>query len=312
MKKGILKPMGFACVLLVLFLCRDKLVSAYFSPEGMLLKALPAAESALRQNADDEKAGEGSIVFDVVEIDYDVDAEILFELLDTESSTEITEHGQTPTILIYHTHATEAYLPTEEAPYEQTTRWRTNDPQNSVIAVGEALAQELRSYGYNVIHDTTNYEPPVLSSAYERSLQGMERYQEKYPDIALFIDLHRDAYELDDDATMEEYAGIDDTVTINGETCARLMFVVGTGEGSSGNEFSVRPDYQTNYSLALGITEYLETVKEGFTRPIRVKTGRYNQHMGVCLLIEVGHNANTLEEAKNAVKYFAKAIAELQ
>ena len=46
-------------------------------------------------------------------------------------------------------------------------------------------------------------------------------------------------------------------------------------------------------------------------RDIRVKTGRYNQHISnQCLLIEVGHNSNTLDEALAAVEYFAAAVAE--
>lgn len=47
-------------------------------------------------------------------------------------------------------------------------------------------------------------------------------------------------------------------------------------------------------------------------RNIRVKTGRYNQHISdQCLLVEVGHNANTLEQALNAVEYLAEAIAQV-
>ena len=312
MKKSMIRPIGFVCILIVMLLCSDKLVSAYFSPAGILRRALPSAESALRQNADREEAGAISITFDVLEVEYGVDSEIIFELLDTQGENSVEAGEGSPKILIYHTHATEAYLPTAAAAYKETSRWRTNDQENNVIAVGETLAEELRKYGYDVIHDTTNYEPPTLGLAYERSLDGMERYKEKYPDIQLYIDLHRDAYTLDDDATLEDYERIDDTVTVDGSVCSRMMFVVGTGEGSDGNEFSVKPDYQTNYALALSLTEYLEGVCEGFTRPIRVKTGRYNQHVGLCLLVEVGHNANTLEEAKNAVKYLAKAIAQLE
>ena len=46
-------------------------------------------------------------------------------------------------------------------------------------------------------------------------------------------------------------------------------------------------------------------------RNIRVKTGRYNQHISSqCLLVEVGDNKNTLEEAKNAIPYLARPIAQ--
>ncbi|MBQ3160198.1 MAG: stage II sporulation protein P, partial [Clostridia bacterium] len=42
----------------------------------------------------------------------------------------------------------------------------------------------------------------------------------------------------------------------------------------------------------------------------RIKTGRYNQHVGrLSLLVEVGHNANTLEQALNAVPALAECLA---
>ena len=47
-------------------------------------------------------------------------------------------------------------------------------------------------------------------------------------------------------------------------------------------------------------------------RNIRVKSGKYNQQVSnKCLLVEVGHNANTLEQAKNSMIYLARAINEL-
>ena len=126
----------------------------------------------------------------------------------------------------------------------------------------------------------------------------------------MMIDVHRDAYELSDEVTMEDYAKADDAVEVEGKRCARLMFVVGTGQGKTGAGFSVKPNYPVNYALALALTEHMSAKSERLMRPIRVKTGRYNQHMGKrCLLVEVGHNANTLEEALNSIPYLAEAIA---
>lgn len=86
-----------------------------------------------------------------------------------------------------------------------------------------------------------------------------------------------------------------------------MMFVVGTGE-----KYDVKPNYESNYKLALAVTNELENICKGITRPIRVKTGRYNQQVSdMCLLIEVGHNANSLEQAKNAAKYAALALSRV-
>ena len=68
-----------------------------------------------------------------------------------------------------------------------------------------------------------------------------------------------------------------------------MMFVVGTGEGATGTGFGEKPDFAANYALAKRITEYLAGIDERLVRNIRVKTGRYNQHISdQCLLVEVG------------------------
>ena len=203
-----------------------------------------------------------------------------------------------PTILIYHTHTTEAYTQTEQNPYRESGEWRTQDDSKNVVAVGEALKTILETeYGFTVLHDTTDHEPPKLSSAYERSLVTMQQYKAKYPSLVLFLDLHRDAYSGADAPT--------DFLVINGVETARLMFVVGKGE-----QYEEKPYYEADFALAASITAHLNTIDEKLCRPIRVKTGRYNQHVApYCLLVEVGHNANTLEQALAAMPYLAESIA---
>lgn len=217
------------------------------------------------------------------------------------STISITGGG--PQILVYHTHTTEAYRQTDACRYEESGDWRTEENDKNIVSVGELLTKELsETYGFSVIHDITDHEPPKLSTAYSRSLVTMEKYKEKYDTMQVYIDVHRDAYN-------DVEAGKDDVVVVDGKRCARVMFVVGTGKGQTGKGFGEMPDWESNYDLANRITEQLNSYHEGFTRPIRVKTGRYNQHVSdKCLLIEIGHNANTLEEAQNSVKYVAKAI----
>ncbi|MBQ1631440.1 MAG: stage II sporulation protein P [Clostridia bacterium] len=206
--------------------------------------------------------------------------------------------SEAPTVLIYHTHTTEAYTQTETEQYKENGKWRTSDNTKNVVAVGEVLKEILeRDYGFHVIHDTTDHEPPKLSTAYERSVATMERYHEEYPSIVLFIDLHRDAYSGDTAPC--------DYLTINGTETARLMLVVGKGE-----KYSDKPYYDSNIAFAERITAHLNTINEKLCRPVRVKTGRYNQHVAPnCILVEVGHNANTLSQAKAAMPYFAESIA---
>ena len=167
-----------------------------------------------------------------------------------------------------------------------------------MIAVGETLKEILETqYGYHVIHDTTDHEPPKLATAYERSLVTMEKYHTQYPSIVLFIDLHRDAYTTDNAPC--------DYLIINGTETARMMLVVGKGE-----KYTDKPYFKSNEAFAERITSHLNSIDPKLCRPVRIKTGRYNQHVAPnCILVEVGHNANTLSQAKAAMPYLAESIA---
>lgn len=203
-----------------------------------------------------------------------------------------------PTVLIYHTHTTEAYTQTSENQYRECGQWRTHDNTKNVVAVGEALKDILETqYGICVLHDTTDHEPPKLATAYDRSLQTMERYKAQYPSLVLFLDLHRDAYDAAEAPA--------DFLTIDGTETARLMFVVGKGE-----KYEDKPYFDADFALAQRISEHLNAIDPKLARPIRQKPGRYNQHVApFCMLVEVGHNANTLEQALAAMPYLAESIA---
>ncbi len=243
----------------------------------------------------------------IEEIKADVDegvGEIFRIELSSIRHTESLELSQDePSILIYHTHTTEAYRQVPPDLYEESGEWRTHNNKKNVVAVGEKLAGLLREkYGMNVIHDVTDHEPPKLSSSYSRSVKTMEAYKKQYPSITMFIDVHRDAYGSDE--------GKKDYLIVNGKETARLMFVVGTGEGATGSGFGEMPDFKSNYALAAAISTSLRAVHPQLARDIRVKSGRYNQHISdQCLLVEFGHNMNTLEQALNSVEYLAQAIA---
>lgn len=237
--------------------------------------------------------------------DEGVNLELLIELLSKEQAdSKLDLSGQEPKILIYHTHLTEAYFQTGDYSYKPTDPFRTDDNTKNVAAVGEKLANLLREkYGICVIHDTTDHEPPKLSTAYSRSEATMKKYREMYPSISMYIDVHRDAHVNNPTKTA-------DYITIDGKEVARMMFVVGTGEGATGTGFDEMPDFTSNYALAEKISGRLLEYDEKLAKNMRVKTGRYNQHISnQCLLVEVGHTSNSLEQALNAVDYLAEAIA---
>jgi len=201
-----------------------------------------------------------------------------------------------PVVLIYHTHATESYLLTQESKYVETERGRTENARYNVIAVGNALQKALDKRGFTVIHDTSNVEGEDINSAYSRSLQVMQQNE----GIDLYIDLHRNS--------SNQRGRSENTIQINSMPTAKLFFVVGTGIGTYEGEYNALPDWKNNYTFALSLTDAITAKQPALVKPIRLKVGRFNQHMGLCLLAEIGTNADTLEAALNTVPYLADAI----
>ena len=208
-------------------------------------------------------------------------------------------HQHHGTILIYHTHTWEAYQQTADR-YQETEKWRTKDEQHNVVAVGEALTRALTALGYTVVHDTTAFEPPKLADAYARSLTMLEQRAAAGETYDLYIDLHRDA--------ISATSTIRRTVNIGGEDVARFMVLV--GKGTTGG-YQEKPDFDANLHIAELLTDKLEAQCEGLSRDVKVRTGRFNQHIAPrCILIECGTNENTLDEVLSGVPYLAQAIAD--
>ena len=63
-----------------------------------------------------------------------------------------------PSILIIHTHGTEAYTQTPETAYQAHAAYRTADDRYNVISMGDELTRLLEEAGLTVIHDRTAYD----------------------------------------------------------------------------------------------------------------------------------------------------------
>ena len=82
------------------------------------------------------------------------------------------------------------------------------------------------------------------------------------------------------------------------------------GKGTTGG-YQEKPDFAANLHIAELLTDKLEAQCEGLSRDVKVRTGRFNQHIAPrCILIECGTNENTLEEVLCGIPYLAQAIAE--
>lgn len=200
-----------------------------------------------------------------------------------------------PSVLIYHTHTHEAYEQVSDDPYDAVEAWRTLDAGHSVVRVGQTLADELEALGFEVVHDITDHEGDALSTAYTRSLETLKRYDRPFD---LYIDLHRDAWFQGMPLRFQAEDGV---------AYAQPMLLIGNGNG-----FDEKPFYKENLAFARALTRQINRIEPGLCRDVLVKDGRYNQHIGkFAVLIEAGHNKNTLDEALNTAPILAQAIRKV-
>ena len=200
-------------------------------------------------------------------------------------------------IIIFHTHTCESYTPTEKFSYEETGTFRTTDLNYSVARVGDELTNQLKSYNYNVIHDTTYHDYPAYSGSYGRSLETVKTLLAGYKNTDVIIDIHRDA--------IADYSYAP-TVKIGEEYAAQLMFVIGTDGGGLEH-----PNWDQNLKFAIKVQEKANELYPGLFKPILLRNSRYNQHLGkAACIIEVGATGNTMEQCLVSMKYLAKVINE--
>lgn len=227
--------------------------------------------------------------------DYSLDIKALLE-----AAPKLTPAQDGPDILIYHSHATEAYTMDGTDMYEESDSYRTLNTEQNMVRVGTEMTKILEDSGLEVIHDTTLYDYPDYNDAYNRSSQAVKETLDKCPSIRLVIDVHRDALVAGDGTIYKTVAG-------SVENCAQVMMVMGTDTLGQ-----THPNWRVNLSLATSIQKALADKWSTLARPIALRTSRFNQHYSTgCLLVEIGSHGNTLQEAITAGRLYARTIADL-
>jgi len=225
---------------------------------------------------------------------YDIDVELLLN-----APLNLNLQRNQPQVLLIHTHTTEAFFPNEQNWYVPTDVERTDDANFNVVRIGDELARVLTAHGFNVLHDRTIYDFPTFAGAYSRALESIESYIERYPSIAIVIDIHRDSI-MRDDGTI--YSAV---TKYNGENHAQMMFVMGSS--GSGQPF---PHWRENLAFAAQLQQAVLARVPNSMRPILMRNGRFNQHATTgSLLLEVGSSGNCLSEAIRAVRIFGEEMA---
>ncbi len=193
-----------------------------------------------------------------------------------------------PQILIVHTHATESFSGTDN---------RSTDKERNMIAVGKVLKDTLTQYGFCVLHDQTLHDYPNYNGSYVNSAETISGYLKKYPSIEIVLDLHRDGIVLEDGTKVPLSA------TRDGQKIAKLMLVVGTDTNLT------HPAWRENLKFAAGLHASVEQICPGAMRPLSLRKERFNQQLTPCtVILEIGTNGNTLEEAKRSALLLADAF----
>ena len=262
-------------------------------------------EKVKGKTSEDNYTGGGTIVtFGNVQVQskipdsfYELDIEAL---LNKKASLEITDMSK-PTILIYHSHTTECYTLLDVGYYTESTDLKTKDSDRNMVRVGDEICRVLESRGFNVIHDTEIHDLSY-NEAYASSRKSVNEYLEKYPSIDITIDVHRDSITYSDGTKVKP------TAVVDGKKAAKMMIISGCEYGSISNY----PNWECNLRFSTAVVNKANEMYPGLMRPILFSERKYNLDLTKnSILLEIGTEANTLDEACYSGRLFANALAEM-
>ena len=207
-----------------------------------------------------------------------------------------------PKELIFHTHSNEAYSDSDIS----------KGIKEGIYGVGERLKELLeKKYGIECIHHDGRYDivdgKSQLIGAYERMEPDIREILKNNPSIEVVIDMHRDGVR-DDIRLVRE---------INGKSTAQIMFFNGICKIYKNGVLEGTENLNSSYvkdNMALSFDMQLTANKlyPGFTRKIYINAYRYSLHMlPKSMLVEVGAQTNTKEEALNAMEPLADILASV-
>lgn len=197
-----------------------------------------------------------------------------------------------PYIYIYHTHATEGYIPFDDDTYY------TTDNKRNMVNIGDTMAKVLEANEHNVSHVQTHHDRPSYNQSYTRSLKTIKDAKNNEDNLKFFFDIHRDG--IDKSSSYYESFLAKSKTSIDGKDVATFSLVVG-------------PD-TPNYDKVLNFAKFIKVVSDimypDLCTGIIVKPyGKFNLYISdYAALIEVGSNLNTIDEANETAKLVAEIL----
>lgn len=206
-----------------------------------------------------------------------------------------------PQVLIIHTHTSECYMTREQSEYDPDYSGISSDGEIGVVAVGEVIAEALNRAGIKTLHETKVFDTD-FSSSYENAAKRIKDILEQYSSIEMVLDIHRDSITSDSGAKTAPIAEID------GKTAAQVMILTGCNEAGALSF----PSWEYNLRTAVHLQNAMAELYPTLARPIYFTPRRYNMQLTKnSLLIEIGSEVNTLDEALYAAELFSKALIEM-
>lgn len=225
------------------------------------------------------------------------------DLFDTDvmakTNLHIDTEKQGPKVLIFHTHGSELYADSKNI-------------NQGVIGAGEYLKSLIEEkYGIECLHITDRFDVVdgklQRDGAYERAEPIITQIINENPSIQLVIDLHRD--------------GVNENLrlvtNIGGKNYAKIMFFNGIcRKWENGKLVPIagleNPYVKTNLALSYQMQKAVLTVSSELPRKIYINAYRYSLHMkDKSMLIELGAQTNTFEEACNSIEVIANALGDV-
>jgi stage II sporulation protein P len=213
------------------------------------------------------------------------------KLLSVDMTVDRTVDG--PQILLYHTHSQEGYSDSV-----------SGDASTTVVGVGDYLTSLLEQKGFTVLHHKGEYDVGDRDHAYSNAAPVIEQLLEDNPSIQVVIDLHRDGVNENTRLVTEQ----------NGKKMAKIMFFNGLSRTTAAGDIPylknpyIAENLAFSFQMQLAAAEYYPDL----TRRIYLKGYRFNMHFcPKSMLVEVGAQTNTFEEAKNAMEPLADLLAKV-
>lgn len=220
------------------------------------------------------------------------------KFLNMDFSLDTKEEG--PKVLIFHTHSHETFADSN----------KSLGFEEGVIGIGDYLKQILEEdYGIETMHCTESFDyvdaRMTITGAYERMEPVIEKILEENPSIEVAIDIHRDG--IADES-------IHLTTEVNGKPTAQVMFFNGLSRIYENDQLiSINglenPYIEQNLAFSFNMKYAADKMYSGFARKNYLNAYRYSLNMlPKSLLVEVGAQNNTKEEAMNAMEPLAEIL----